>query len=141
MTGPLMLLAVLSLVGRFTNVPHWLGPMFGEKSENETLPWISAGAGLLGIALAYLFYVAKRGLADSFANAVSGLYKLVYNKYFVDEMYNAVVVKPVVEGSRTVLWRGVDGGLIEGMVDGGGTRSRGIGSMLTVLQFGHIRVN
>src|SRR5260370_32637066 len=91
MTGPLMLLAVLSLVGGFINVPHWLEPMFGEKPENETLAWISAGAGLLGIALAYLFYVAKRGLADSFANAVSGLYKLVYNHYFLDETYNPVL--------------------------------------------------
>jgi NADH-quinone oxidoreductase subunit L len=139
MTGPLMLLAALSLVGGFINVPHWLEPMFGEKPENETLAWISAGAGILGIVLAYIFYVAKRGLADSFANAVGGLYKLVYNKYFVDEIYHAVVVKPVVEGSRTVLWRGVDAGLIDGTVNGVGARSRGIGSILRLLQSGNIR--
>ena len=51
--------------------------MFGEKPENETLAWISAGVGVAGILLAYLFYVAKRGLADSFAKAMNGFYTLV----------------------------------------------------------------
>ncbi len=86
--------------------------------------------GLLGIFLAWLFYVAKRGLADSFTKAIGGLYTLVYNKYFVDEAYDAAVVEPLIEGSRTVLWRGVDAGLIDGAVNGVGRRSRGIGSIL-----------
>lgn len=136
MTGPLMLLAVLSLFGGFINIPHWLEPMFGEKPENQTLAWISAGVGVAGILLAYVFYVAKRGLADSFAKAMNGLYALVYNKYYVDEIYNAVVVRPLVAISRIVLWRGVDAGLIDGTVNGVGTRSRGIGSILRLLQSG-----
>ncbi len=111
MTGPLMILAVLSIFGGFINVPHILEPMFAEGPENQGLAWLSAGVGILGILLAYVFYVAKRGLADSFAKAMGGLYTLVYNKYFVDEAYDATVVEPLVEGSRTVLWRGVDAGL------------------------------
>ena len=97
MTGPLMMLAVLSLVGGFINVPHWLEPMFAEKAENQTTgygfpPALAWSASLL----AYVFYVAKRGLADSFAKSMGGLYTLVYNKYFVDEIYDAAVVEPLV---------------------------------------------
>jgi NADH-quinone oxidoreductase subunit L len=139
MTGPLMLLAALSLGGGFINVPHWLEPLFGEKPENETLAWISAGVGMAGIALAYLFYVVRPSLADAFAKASGVLYTLVYRKYFVDEIYDAAVVKPMVEGSRFVLWRGVDAGLIDGMVNGVGARARGIGGILRLLQSGNIR--
>ena len=55
-------------------------------------------------------YVARPGMADRFASHVKGLYTLIYNKYFVDEIYDAAVVKPVVDGSREVLWKGVDAG-------------------------------
>jgi NADH-quinone oxidoreductase subunit L len=139
MTGPLMILAVLSLGGGFIKVPHILEGMFAEGPENETLAWLSAGVGLVGIGLAYVFYVANRGLADSVSKAFGGLYTLVYNKYFVDEAYDAAVVEPLLEGSRTVLWRGVDAGLIDGTVNGVGRRARGIGSILRLLQSGNIR--
>ena len=70
---------------------------------------------------------------------MGGLYTLVYNKYFVDEIYNATVVEPMVNGSRVVLWRGVDAGLIDGIVNGVGKRSRGLGRVLRLLQSGNIR--
>ena len=73
---------------------------------------------MTGIGLAYFLYVVKPGTADSIAAAFGGLYKLVYNKYFVDEIYDAAVVKPTVEGSRAVLWRGVDVAIIDGVVNG-----------------------
>src|SRR6202167_2114027 len=139
MTGPLMILAVLSLFGGFINVPHFLEPLFAERAENQGLAWISAGVGLLGIFLAFVFYVFQRGWADSFTKSIGGLYTLVYNKYFVDEAYDATVVEPLIEGSRTVLWRGVDAGLIDGTVNGVGARSRGIGSILRLAQSGNIR--
>jgi NADH-quinone oxidoreductase subunit L len=103
------------------------------------LEMVSAGVGVLGIIIAYVFYVAKPGLAESFAKGAGGLYTLVYNKYFVDEVYDATVVEPLIEGSRTVLWRGIDAGLIDGTVNGVGTRSRGIGSILRLAQSGNIR--
>jgi NADH-quinone oxidoreductase subunit L len=139
MTGPLMILALLSLGGGFINVPHFLEPMFIEKAENQGLAWLSAGVGILGILLAGLFYVVNRGLPDAVVKACGGLYTLVYNKYFVDEAYDAAVVEPLVEGSRTVLWRGIDAGLIDGTVNGVGRRSRGIGSILRLIQSGNIR--
>jgi NADH-quinone oxidoreductase subunit L len=141
MTAPLGILAVLSLVGGYINVPKFLEPVFGELHEahDESLVYISVAAGLIGIAFAWLFYVLKPGLADSIANALGGVYRLVLNKYYVDEAYDAVVVNPLVDGSRTVLWRGVDTGLIDGIVDGTGTTARGIGGVLRHLQSGYIR--
>ena len=61
------------------------------------------------------------------------------NKYFVDEVYDAAVVQPLINGSRVVLWKGVDAGLIDGTVNGVGSRSRGVGSILRLLQSGNIR--
>jgi NADH-quinone oxidoreductase subunit L len=84
-------------------------------------------------------YVAKPGMADSFARSMGGLYKLVYNKYFVDELYDAAVVKPTVNGSRVVLWKGVDAGLIDGIVNGVGSMSQGVGGILRRLQSGNVR--
>jgi len=139
MTGPLMILALLSLGGGFINIPHWLEPMFPEKAENEMLAWLSAGVGIVGIAIAYLFYVVKPSLPESIANAFSGLYKLIYNKYFIDEVYDATVITPLLATSRTVLWKGVDAGVIDGTVNGVGKRSRGVGGILRLLQSGNIR--
>ncbi len=67
------------------------------------------------------------------------MYTLVYNKYFVDEAYDALVIRPAVEGSSKLLWRGVDTGLIDAAVNGVGTQARGIGSALRLLQSGSIR--
>ena len=141
MTLPLAALAVLSLVGGYFNVPRWLEPLFPavEEVHQPWLVYISVAAGLAGIALAYLFYIARPGLADSVAGRLGFLYRLVYRKYFVDEIYDAAVVAPIVEGSRTVLWRDVDVGLIDSAVDGLGVWSRSVGSALRLIQSGNIR--
>ena len=66
-----------------------------ENHGDEWLMYVSVAAGVLGILLAYLFYVASPKLADSFVNMFHGFYKLIYNKYFVDEFYDATVVRLV----------------------------------------------
>jgi NADH-quinone oxidoreductase subunit L len=143
MTGPLMVLAVGSLFGGFINVPRWLEPLFPAAAAAEGhetwLLYVSVAAGLIGIALAYVMYVAKPGLADSVAGSLGGLYRLVYHKYFVDEIYDATIVHPIVDGSRAVLWKGMDAGLIDGTVNGIGKRSKNVGSALRLLQAGNIR--
>ncbi len=141
MTVPLVLLALLSLGGGFLDVPHFLEPVFsGAESHHESaLVIFSIAAGLIGTAIAYLLYVSRPGLADAFTAKVGGLYRLVYNKYFVDEVYNAVVIQPTVRGSRSVLWRGIDAALIDGSVNGIGARARDIGQLLRLLQSGNIR--
>jgi NADH-quinone oxidoreductase subunit L len=142
MIGPLVVLAALSLAGgRLFNVPGFLAPLFPPVEEGHDIGpvVVSVAFGLAGIALAWLFYVAKPGLPDQVATTFNGLYKLIYNKYFVDEIYDAVVVNPVVSGSREVLWKGVDVAVIDGAVNGVGHRARGIGGVLKRLQSGNIR--
>src|SRR5579863_2450267 len=104
MTVPLAALAALSLAGGYIRIPIWLEKFFpaAEAPEEFSLVAISVAAGLIGIALAWLMYIAKPALADSVASRFGALYRLVYNKYFVDEIYDAVVVKPLVNGSRVV---------------------------------------
>jgi NADH-quinone oxidoreductase subunit L len=142
MIGPLVVLAALSLAGgKLFNIPEFLAPMFGPPKETNNFgPMIiSVAFGLGGIALAALFYLFKPGLPDQIAATFSGLYKLIYNKYFVDEIYDAAVVTPVVAGSREVLWKVVDVAVIDGAVNGAGSRARGIGGVLKRLQSGNIR--
>ena len=142
MIGPLAVLAALSLGGGyFFRVPEFLAPLFPLPKEADDLGpmLVSVAFGLGGIALAWLFYVAKPGLADQVAVSFSGLYKLIYNKYFVDEIYGAVVVNPVVSGSRELLWKDVDVAVIDGAVNGVANRARGIGGVLKRLQSGNIR--
>ena len=141
MWGPLAILAALSLGGGFIRIPNWLEPILPLR-EGHVDPLIANlpfAAGFGGIALAYVFYVMSPRIPDSIANGLGGLYRLVYNKYLVDEMYDAAVVNPIAEGSRTVLWKGVDAGLIAGTVNGIGDRSRNVGSALRLLQAGNIR--
>jgi NADH-quinone oxidoreductase subunit L len=141
MLGPLVALAALSLAGGYFDVPDWLEPMFPavELHHDTTLVAISVAAGLIGIGLAWLLYIARPEMADRIAASLGGLYRFVYNKYFVDEVYNATVVRPVIEGSRWILWRGIDVAVVDGLVNGIGERARGIGAVLRRFQSGNIR--
>ncbi|MCC7234149.1 MAG: NADH-quinone oxidoreductase subunit L [Bryobacterales bacterium] len=139
---PLAALAVLSLAGgALFNVPHILEPMFpqGHGEHDFMLEVIGSSAGLLGIGLAYVMYVANPGLPASIATSLGGVYRLVYNKYYVDEAYDAAVVRPIVNGSRTGLWQFTDVWLIDGMVNGAGSLARWLGGGLRMLQSGNIR--
>ncbi len=141
MTGPLAVLALLSLGGGYLDVPHYLESMFGgQHGPHETsLVVISVMAGAAGILLAFLFYVIKPGLADGFSRAFGPVYRLVYDKYRVDELYDAVIVHPIRDGSRVLLWRGFDAGVIDGIVNGAGKLARWIGGGLRHMQSGYIR--
>jgi len=142
MWGPLAILAALSLGGGFINIPKYLEPIF-PLAEGSKLPPLASGAllsvGLVGIALAYLMYVAAPGLPDSIAGAFRPIYTLIYNKYFIDEAYDSAVVNPVIDGSRSLLWRTIDAGAIDGTVNGVGKTARNIGGILRRPQSGYIR--
>ncbi len=140
MTLPLIVLAAFSLGGGFLSVPNWLAPMFPRaETENITLAIVSVAAGLIGILLAFVMYVAKPKLADALASASGPLYQLTLHKYYVDELYDALIVRPLEQFSRTVLWKGADNVVIDGAVDGGGRRFRGVGAILRQMQSGSIR--
>ncbi len=141
MTIPLAVLALLSLGGGLIPVPTFLEPLFpvAEAHHDASLVFVSIAAALIGIGLAWLFYVARPGLADLFTAKIGGLYRLVYNKYFVDEIYGATVIRPLIRGSRILLWRGLDVGVIDGSVNGVGARAQNLGSLLRLVQSGSIR--
>jgi NADH-quinone oxidoreductase subunit L len=140
---PLAVLAVLSVVGGYLfNVPHFLEGVLPAHAHGHdlTLEIIGSSAGLLGIALSYLFYVASPGLADSFAESFAGVYKLIYNKYFVDEVYDAAIVHPIERTSRGFLWKFLDQGVIDdGMVHGATSGALGLGHLFRMLQSGVVR--
>jgi NADH-quinone oxidoreductase subunit L len=138
---PLAVLAALSLGGGYINIPKFLEPMFplAEEGGNEWTVYVSIAAGVGGIALAFLFYVVAPSLPDAIANAFRPAYTLVYNKYFVDEFYDATVVNPAIDGSRTLLWRGADVTVIDGAVNGIGKTARAVGGVLKLAQSGYIR--
>ncbi len=147
MLGPLVVLAILSIAGGFLfNVPQILSGMFPIKEATETggmsemmLTGISVAFGLGGIGLSYLMYVVNPEIPEKISSSLGGLYTLVYNKYFVDEVYDTVIVHPLVQGSETILWKVADAGVIDGIVNGAGTQSQGLGSILRLLQSGNIR--
>ena len=142
MTFPLMVLAALSIGGGFLSVPQWLAPMFPltEHGVDLTPMLISVGFGVGGIVLAYVMYVLAPGLSDGVKSASGPIYTLLANKYYIDELYSAVIVRPLILVSRTVLWRGVDQGLIDtGLVNGLGKVIEAFGSVARRWQSGSIR--
>ncbi|MCU1295457.1 MAG: dehydrogenase subunit [Bryobacterales bacterium] len=141
MTGPLIILAILSAVGGYIDVLHWLSQAYPlAENENSTAMIISAAFGIIGIALAWLLYVARPGLSDSLRTAAGPLYTLVSNKYYVDEVYNDAVVEPVKGLSHFVLWKGVDQAVIDtSLVNGFGILIGQWGNLLRQLQSGSIR--
>ena len=67
------------------------------------------------------------------------MHRLLLGKYYVDELYNAVIVQPIKRLSSGLLWRGVDAGLIDGTVNGVGLVVRGWSAVLRRLQTGSVR--
>jgi NADH-quinone oxidoreductase subunit L len=81
------------------------------------------GAATLGGLLAWFLYVLRPGLPDRLAASLSSLHRLLLNKYWIDELYDAVIVRPLVRVSDRVLFRGVDAGLIDGVAVNGSARA------------------
>ena len=97
---------------------------------------ISSIVGLAGIAFAWSRY-RERTPSDEPTNA---LHRLLANKYYVDEIYNALIVQPIKNGSHYLLWRIVDNGIIDGIVNGIGSIIRFMGGTLRRLQTGLVQV-
>jgi NADH-quinone oxidoreductase subunit L len=111
--------------------------------ENTGEEWLLAGtsvaAALIGLFFAYLFYYKNLELPERITSKMHGIYMMVLHKYYVDEGYGAIFVKPLLALSTVVLWRGVDQGVIDGLVNGAGTASQGVGNELRQMQSGNIR--
>ena len=105
--------------------------------------WLLAGTSvlvaLIGLYFAWLLYYKRPELPDRITGKIHGIYLTVLHKYYVDEGYGAIFVKPLLALSTVVFWKGIDQGVIDGMVNGAGEASKGIGSELRRMQSGNIR--
>ena len=111
-----------------------------DKASTELmLMGLSFGLALAGIGLASYFWLRNRKAAASVARSATPVYTLLLNKYYVDEIYNALIVQPIKHASTLVLWRGADAGLIDGAVNGVGSAIRGSSMTLRRAQSGSIR--
>lgn len=160
MTLPLVVLAILAAVGGFMGAPMFVGkhyladylaPLFtysqkllpaafNHEPDHNTelmLMSLSVAAGVLGIGLAYVQYVARAQRPAEEEAARSAPESLVYHKYYVDELYNALFVKPVMGLSRG-LFRFVENGVIDPVVNGFGRAVQGGGYLLRYVQTGAV---
>ena len=94
---------------------------------------------LLGLLLAWWFYIKSPETPRKLAQSVRGLYTLVLHKYYIDELYNAVIVQPLLWISTNVLWRVIDEGAIDGTVNGIGRGMRESGAHMRQIQSGNAR--
>ena len=99
----------------------------------------SSGIALAGIGIAAYFFLRKSDLADRVAAGFAGAHRVLLNKYYVDELYDAVIVQPIKRTSERALWRVFDAGVIDGAVNGTGSFVNGAGAILRRLQTGSMR--
>ena len=109
------------------------------NSMEMPLMAVSIVVALGGIGLATFFFWRKPEAADVVAARFSGVHTLLLNKYYVDELYDALIVQPIKRVSTGVLWRGVDAGFIDGTVNTVGLVVRGWSAVLRRLQTGSVR--
>ena len=111
-----------------------------EENGNETLLMaVSVFVGLAGLFLAWILYYRRPQLPQQIANAFGGFYQAVLNKYWVDELYAALFVKPLLDGSTKILWRGIDQGVIDAALDNSAEGAREVSDTMRHMQSGNLR--
>jgi NADH-quinone oxidoreductase subunit L len=164
MTGPLVVLGLLTVIGGAINLPaflglgdraqalhHWLEPVTGAAAlaiTHGAEAHLALGTELVLVALAVVIAVAGialavvrlrpgRLVAKAQAPEAHGIERLLEHKYYVDEIYDRLIVRPAMGLSRAVLWKGMDNGLIDGLfVNGSAWVMRGLGWVGARLQTG-----
>ena len=110
-----------------------------DESTELKLMGLSVAVAIVGILIASYFWLRNRAAAVRVARSAAPIYTLLLNKYYVDELYDAMFVQPTKQMSTLLLWRGVDTGLIDGAVNGIAALMRGLSTRLRLLQSGSIR--
>ena len=153
MTAPLAILAVLSIIGGFVGMPKVMGANFLEGYFEPVFEphdlhlavsteWMLIGAsvavGLIGIAVAWWFYLIRPEIPVNLAKRFNGVYNLLWNKYWVDEIYSAVFVLP---GYRLAMffWQIVDVQWIDGFANWLARATASISNILRGWQTGYAR--
>ncbi|HQK88319.1 MAG TPA: NADH-quinone oxidoreductase subunit L, partial [Acidobacteriota bacterium] len=160
MTAVLVVLALLAAVGGFVGLPAWLGPnAFRDFLQPvfAQLPPADGGApaphslaqelavtgaavlvGLLGIAVAWVVFIRRGALPDD-EKRLGAAHQLVFNKYYIDELYDRIIVRPLTWISEQWLWKIFDAGLVDGLVNGAGALVQGLGDGARRVQNGLAR--
>ncbi|MFN0179821.1 MAG: NADH-quinone oxidoreductase subunit L [Gemmatimonadales bacterium] len=162
MTGPLLVLGVLTVIGGAINFPtfwptpphhgleSWLEPVLAPAARLMPvhLPHGSTEYLLIGLAVVIAFAGLVAGYRATVAKPIPtahdapeevGFARVLFNKYYVDEIYHSLIVRPLVGISRFVLWRFVDQGVIDGAgVNGSAGLAKGLGWLGTRLQSGQV---
>jgi len=144
MLAPLVILAALSIGGGFIGVQDFLKPLFGQPEEGAhntelLLTAISVAVALIGFGFAWFFYYKNPEKPAVIAAKIRGLYTLVYNKYYIDELYGALFTRPLLRLSTSVLWRGIDVGVIDSTVNEAGLAAQEASRNVRKMQSGNLR--
>jgi NADH-quinone oxidoreductase subunit L len=160
MLVPLVILAGLSVFGGAIDVPKFLAPVFqteagvaeshalapnaaaeetGDKRTEHILQATSVGVALLGAFLAWFLYLKSPQLPARIAAGLGGLYRLVSDKYRIDELYNWALIVPLIAMSRNWLWKGIDQGFIDPVINDSATATSDAGGFLRRMQSGNLR--
>jgi NADH-quinone oxidoreductase subunit L len=153
----LVVLAAGSVIAGYLGLPHVLGggdwfgrflePSFrvegheaaGGPGVELTLMAISSGVAIAGIGIAAYFFLRSRSAADALASRFAGVHRLLLNKYYVDEVYDATIVQPIRITSENGLWKIVDVQVIDGAVNGLARLVGACGGGMRLLQTGSVR--
>jgi len=154
MTIPLIVLAILAMVGGWVNLPEgllwgnafvrFLTPAVGAfkpivEASPSSLSLVASIASALGIALAYLFYLRLPGVPMLLAWRLQDLYNLLLNKYYIDQLYNFIVTRPLFWVSNNVLNRAIDSFAIDGAADGAGLAVQTSGQIARRAETGNVQ--
>ena len=117
------------------------GEAAGESHEalEFTLMAVSTAIAVAGIWFAYFVWVKRRSIAESAARGFAPVHRLLLNKYYVDEIYDAAIVQPIRVASQDGLWRGFDVKIIDGAVNGAATIVNSSATLLRRLQTGSVK--
>jgi NADH-quinone oxidoreductase subunit L len=162
MLAPLVILAVLSLGGGWigsARFQSFLSPVFLGHAETKALlasseveakiiemerlefalMLTSVAAAGLGLLLAWLLYKRQPELPDRIAGSIHSLYVAVASKYWIDDLYGWIFVKPLIAVSGIVFWRGIDQGVIDATLDGSAATARELSDNVRHMQSGNVR--
>ena len=153
----LVVLAAGSVVAGYVGLPailgggDWFGrfldPSFhveaaraeGAHAVEGSLMLLSSAIAIGGIGIAVYFFLRNRSAAAAVAARFSGVHRLLLNKYYVDEMYDATIVQPTRLASEEALWKVVDARVIDGAVNGTGRVVSASSDLLRRVQTGSVR--
>jgi NADH-quinone oxidoreductase subunit L len=161
MLGPLVILAVLSVIGAWLAAPalwggtdyfaSFLAPIFGTPQSVEALSEtgahqleiilaiVAVASALIGLGVAYWLYIRQPEKPEQLAKSMKPVYNTLLNKYYVDELYAAAIIKPLMWISTIVLWKGVDVAGIDGTVNGIASGATSLGDTVRRTQSGNTR--